>query len=599
MSTLDTDIFRPDAEAPKDGVKEIILQLRYQRHLNLLIGLIIHAIFFLVVFLRGIIIRIRLRQYISSPRLISQLRPSQYPRHHVQAYNIFKKFGITIPTFYQLVALLSFTLLLTFFSVFGYGFRHPSNPTYVPPTAWYIRYIATRLGVMSFVLMPLLMLTVGRMNFLVWITHWSYDSWNIFHRWIGRLALIFAIVHTVLYLIYAHLVGRIWVNFSKLYWNCGFVALAMYLILSSFPSARFIRHMSYEVFLAGHVLSTVVCLVVLFYHTLWRFANEWLYITIAYWAIDRLSRAFKVTSLLPLSGSLTDYGTVMRLDVYLPKDVRIRPGQFAHLRFPEVRYLESHPFSIAASDHHDSVEGKVSVHKHGNRTHDTEWSPLIPSEERNECSTHKTVSFIIRPYDGMTRSLYELFAAKESVDRSIPIKVYLEGPYGHEHDLREYTSVLLLAGGVGISFTLPYLLNWSTIISSQEHKPKLRAVWIIRSLMEVDSVLDLLDGLDGEIQESVEIWYTGQEADLGVHAEASAVPSLWIPWIPRVRFGRPRMEVLISQALTVDEIEVASPSLGLLACGPGGMLDHCRFAVEQMMLSTTTRIHYVEEASTV
>ncbi|KAK0463606.1 ferric reductase like transmembrane component-domain-containing protein [Desarmillaria tabescens] len=607
MSALDAEIFRPDAKAPRDGVKEIILQLRYQRHLNLLIGLIIHAIFFLVVFLRGIIIRTPLRQYISSSRLISQLRPSQYPRHHIQAYNIFKKLGVTIPTFSQLVALSSFTLLLTFFSVFGYGFRHPSNPEYVPPTAWFIRYIATRLGVMSFVLMPLLMLTAGRMNFLVWMTHWSYDSWNIFHRWIGRLALVFAVLHTVLYLVYAHLVGRLWVNFSKLYWNCGFVALAMYLVLSSFPSARFIRRMSYEVFLVGHVLSTVVCLVVLFYHTLWRFANEWLYITILYWAIDRLSRAFKVTSLLPLSGTLTDYGTVMRLDVYLPKDVRIRPGQFAHLRFPEVRYMESHPFSIAANNHCDSVEGKVSGYKHGNRTHDTEWSPLIPSEERTECSSHKAVSFIIRPYDGMTRPLYELLAAKESVNRSISVKVYMEGPYGHEHDLKEHTSVLLLAGGVGISFTLPYLLNWSTIVALRENKPKLRAVWIVRSLMEVDSVLDLLESLDGEAKESVEIWYTGQEEDLEAHAEASAAPSLWVPWIPRVRFGRPRMEELTSQALNVGEIE--SPSLGLLgsyvcllwrsACGPGGMLDHCRFVVERMMFPTAARIHYVEEASTV
>ncbi len=170
----------------------------------------IHGIFFLVVFLRGIVIRTRLRQYISSSRLISRLRPSQYPRHHIQAYNLFKKFGITIPTFSQLVAISSFTLLLTFLSIFGYGFRHPSNPKYVPPTAWYIRYIATRLGVMSFVLMPLLLLTVGRMNFLVWMTQWSYDSWNIFHRWIGRLALVFAIAHTVLYLVYAHLVGMLY-----------------------------------------------------------------------------------------------------------------------------------------------------------------------------------------------------------------------------------------------------------------------------------------------------------------------------------------------------------------------------------------------------
>lgn len=116
--------------------------------------------------------------------------------------------------------------------------------------------------------------------------------------------------------------------------------------------------------------------------------------------------------------------------------------------------------------------------------------------------------------------------------------------------------------------------------------------------MEVDSVLNLLDGIDGEVQESIEIWYTGHEGNLQSHAEACATPTLWTPWIPRVFFGRPHMEELIFQALPDVEIEMTSSSLGVLACGPGGMLDDCRFVVERMVLSATARIHYVEEAST-
>ncbi|KAF9014612.1 hypothetical protein BDZ89DRAFT_1046412 [Hymenopellis radicata] len=557
------------------SVKEIIIQLRYQRHLNLLLGITIHVIFFTVVVLRGIIIRTRLRRILTPSRLIPRFKPKSYPRHHIHAYTISKRYGITIPTFSQFCALACFFLLLTLFAVSGYGWRDPSSPDYVPDTIYVIRYIATRTGVLSFVLLPLLILTAGRMNLLVAITEWSFDSWNIFHRFVGRMSLLFAIIHTIAYLIYAFMIGRMARNFTKLYWNCGFVALALFLILSTLPSIRFIRRLSYEVFLAGHIASTLLGLFVLFYHTLWRFAQEWLYLTLLCWAIERLARVFKTTSLLPITGALTDHGTVMRLDLYLTDALAIRPGHFAHLRFPEVRAIESHPFSIAASfDLRDQKREKMSSPPPDAEDDEAERTPLMMMHTDAAAVQH--VAFLIRPYDGMTRSLYELFAgAPPTVDGSIPIKLYFEGPYGHEHRLSTYTAVVFIAGGVGLSFTLPYLLHWDTSRDTQ-HEDALR----------VDGAVSV----DERLQAAVEIYYTG------------ARDAEWdgpVEWRDRVFFGRPGMEDMMTEALIADEETAGSSKarLGVFACGPGGMLDQCRSDVE-MLRRILQLASTIEEAST-
>ncbi|KAF9032179.1 hypothetical protein BDZ89DRAFT_1158642 [Hymenopellis radicata] len=521
------------------SVKEIIIQLRYQRHLNLLLGITIHVVFFTVVVLRGIIIRTRLRRILTPSRLIPRFKPQSYPRHHIQAYTISKRYGITIPTFSQFCALACFFLLLTLFAVSGYGWRDPSSPDYVPDTIYVIRYIATRTGVLSFVLLPLLILTAGRMNLLVAITEWSFDSWNIFHRFIGRMSLLFAIIHTIAYIIYAFMIGRMARNFTKLYWNCGFVALALFLILSTLPSIRFIRRLSYEVFLAGHIASSLLGLFVLFYHTLWRFAQEWLYLTLLCWAIERLARVFKTTSLLPITGSLTDHGTVMRLDLYLTDALAIRPGT--------LRTCASRSFDLR-----DQKREKMSP-------------PRRPMPKTTKRSQH--VAFLIRPYDGMTRSLYELFAAKPpTVDGSIPINSTLKALRPRAQPVQLHR-VVFITGGVGLSFMLPYLLHWDT--SSDKQQLRMRFTWMVQSYSEIDSTMDLLQSVDEGLQASGILWAAG-------------------------------MEDMMTEALIADEETAGSSKarLGVFACGPGGMLDQCRSDVEMLRAHSTACIDYIEEAST-
>ncbi|KAJ7242982.1 hypothetical protein C8J57DRAFT_1011299, partial [Mycena rebaudengoi] len=63
------------------------------------------------------------------------------------------------------------------------------------------------------------------------------------------------------------------------------------------------------------------------------------------------------------------------------------------------------------------------------------------------------VTFLIRPYDGLTRTLHDTCFG-DSEEQTVPAKVYLEGPYGHDHDLGGHDCLLFISGGVGVTFTL-------------------------------------------------------------------------------------------------------------------------------------------------
>lgn len=61
--------------------------------------------------------------------------------------------------------------------------------------AW--RYISDRTGIICYATLPWLWLFSGRNNIFLWLTGWSFATFNIFHRHVARLATLLAIVHSI------------------------------------------------------------------------------------------------------------------------------------------------------------------------------------------------------------------------------------------------------------------------------------------------------------------------------------------------------------------------------------------------------------------
>jgi len=139
--------------------------------------------------------------------------------------------------------------------------------------------------------------------------------------------------------------------------------------------------------------------------------------------------------------------------VTIPTNMKWSPGMHIFIRFAHIRPFESHPFTIASI-------------------------PSTEADGRNE------MVFIIRPETGFTHVLAEV-AAKSSPDRKSP--VILDGPYGETgvNQLRAYDSVLLLAGGTGITFIVPLLVD---LVSAMKLKDgpcrKVDIFWAVKSYGE-------------------------------------------------------------------------------------------------------------------
>lgn len=64
-----------------------------------------------------------------------------------------------------------------------------------------LRYVADRTGIVSFANLPLLWVFSGRNNIFLWLTGWSFSTFNIFHRHVAWIATLQAVVHTLVYLV--------------------------------------------------------------------------------------------------------------------------------------------------------------------------------------------------------------------------------------------------------------------------------------------------------------------------------------------------------------------------------------------------------------
>lgn len=136
-----------------------------------------------------------------------------------------------------------------------------------------------------------------------------------------------------------------------------------------------------------------------------------------------------------------------------------------------------HPFSISSID-----------------------QPLEPSSRQS--SKVSTAVLLIRVQKGVTARLYDLAVAAAGSDLSTRqgfptaelTKVWIEGGYGLNSHLDYFQTLLLVAGGSGVSFTLPLMLDIvrrrramdsCTAGDSAVATDRLTFVWVVRSLGEL------------------------------------------------------------------------------------------------------------------
>ena len=208
----------------------------------------------------------------------------------------------------------------------------------------------------------------------------------------------------------------------------------------------------------------------------------------------------------------------------------------------------------------------------------TPWEnhPFTLASWSKDSNGHTDLTFLIAVHHGATKRLREKIENGQNT-----MRVLVEGPYGHGLNLGVYDHLLFISGGSGITAVLPYIDEF------KQSKKSIKTLWCVKNNHYATDVLqrELKDcqevilhvteeerhrrGSEAILSDIVHVAQENNKEVLGdkaslVSSEASGVA---------VVTGRPDFEYLIQDHMSRLH---GAEKLGIVACGPNGMLDDLR-----------------------
>lgn len=265
------------------------------------------------------------------------------------------------------------------------------------------------------------------------------------------------------------------------------------LVLLSIP---WIRHRIYEGFYHIHFWLAVSYIGLMFWHCK-DLGDSWAYMwaSLAVWLFSIFGRVFWYNRTTNLGHTMFITSRVItkilpdgmiKLEMDVPEGFEWDAGQHVFLRIPKLSPWDNHPFTVANSLIRE-----------------------IPEAERR-------LRFFVRPYNGFTRRLHQFL----SKNTDVQLEACVDGPYGTYHGdvLTSYDTLILIAGGGGISAILPWVQEFANARSKgiPLQVSSVQVYWSIRhseALTWIEDVMKELDlfKLHPEIQFTINV--TGEMAE--------------------------------------------------------------------------------------
>jgi len=280
-------------------------------------------------------------------------------------------------------------------------------------------------------------------------------------------------------------------------------------------------------------------------------------------------------------------GDALRVTLKMARPWTFRPCQHMYLYMPTIGMWTNHPFSVAWSEEEDNP---------------TSEKGLAISRQDILASKRTEMSLIIRRRTGFTTDLHR--RAERAVDGKLIVRAFVEGPYGGLHQLQSYGTVMMFAGGVGITHQIPHVRELVAGFSnSTVAARRVVLVWIVQSPGELRSFhLSSSNRFLTTVTEHLEwirpwmttilamdnrreilrilLFVTKPRSTQEIHS-----PSATVQMFP----GRPNVGTLIGL-----EADKQIGAMGVSVCGPGALSDDVRLAVRQRQ--AYSNIDFVEES---
>ncbi|KAL8934843.1 MAG: hypothetical protein Q9211_005013 [Gyalolechia sp. 1 TL-2023] len=494
-------------------------------------------------------------------------------RHNREIHLAWLQLGY-VPTRFQSLFLAGVITMNVTLSVWGIEWDGPRDAA--------LNHLRNRTGTLSVVNMIPLVLLAGRNNPLISLLNISFDNFNLVHRWFGRIMVLQALAHSI-----AEVVKRSdqdgWKAIQAAFQNSqmlmtGLVATMASVAIVLMASAA-LRHAFYETFLHLHIALVILLLVFLWKHLENTYPQKYLLAVILLWAIERFTRfAVLVYRNVGRGGTKAELellpGDACRVTLKMVRPWTFQPGQYAFITVPSVGLWTSHPFSLAWSS--DGLDDR----------NDSEKGYMVSADDvLAKPGGEASMSLIIRRRSGFTAKLFE--KAKRSTSGLTTVSAYVEGPYGGHSVLHSYGTVMVFAGGVGITHQVPFVRDLvAGYASGTVAARKVILIWVIQSpehlewirpwmttILAMDNRRDVL---------RIQLFVTQPRSTREIHS-----PSATVQMFP----GKPNIDTLIEM-----ESENQIGAMGVSVCGTGGLSDDVRAAVRKRQ--GWRNIDYLEQGFT-
>ncbi|KAF3481181.1 FreB [Arthroderma uncinatum] len=468
-------------------------------------------------------------------------------------------------------------------------------------------------------MIPLFVLA-GRNNPLIPLLRVSFDTYNLIHRWLGRIVIIESVVHTVAWMINA--VGadgleKMWYDVChEPFYIWGFVAtVTMIFVLIQSPSP--IRHAFYETFLHLHQLFALVVVVGIYFHLHMDNLPQlpWFQFIIGIWAFERIMRFARLVYLnVSRRNGLTRVvvkalpGEASRVTFYLPRHAKIAPGSHVYAYLPRISLWMSHPFSVAWAE---SGSGSLPKSPKTDKFSDSSKAALSRKPSTMSSSTAASsprdlekghgrnialaaddsqptcVSLIMAARTGMTRKLYN--AALASPNLTLETTGFIEGPYSsHPSSFGSYGTVVLFSGGAGITHHLMHVRDLLAAADAGTIATRrVYLIWSVRTTEHLAWVRGFMDSIL-HMPNRRDVLVTKLFVSKPRSQREIQSPSTTLQMFP----GRCRPDVVLEEVLS-DPVGAT----GVSVCGPGAFADEVRSSVRKR-IGNGQVIDFVEEAFT-
>mmetsp|Transcript_26788 Transcript_26788/g.56565 ORF Transcript_26788/g.56565 Transcript_26788/m.56565 type:complete len:806 (-) Transcript_26788:177-2594(-) len=370
-------------------------------------------------------------------------------------------------------------------------------------------------------------MTAARNSFFTWFLGIAFDHIILYHRFIGRLTVALALIHSCFYIddVINKTTDLITVT-GLVSLGCGFV-----IVLSS---VNYLRRKFFNMFFWIHCGSFLGFVAGLFFHA--PGARPFVVAAIACYTFDK---GLQMLRKMPKRNALFEKVDERTVHVQFEKGhlssllAKHEVGQYVFVNFPSLSLKEWHPFSVASG----------------------------PSDPH--------IDIYIRALGDHTKKIVKHAEKYRAENKEVKIRV--DGPYGKlPFNYCRYGSILFVGGGIGIT---PIIGILKDIFANSENDSKKKTpnlcikkvsvVWVMPRAAESSLFLDLLNSFHLKSLEDPLM----PELNLSIYVTRDDVNGMSIGEM--ITYSKPQFNVVLDGL--VEKKPESMRSMLVYACGPGGM----------------------------